>query len=193
MECMYHVYEAPTPVVTYSFPFQMAVLGEISLGWKKNQTWNNRQSKWQKKTWQGGADGETFSRQLFESLFLFKIIAPLHNVINRWGITALDNGCCLRPRTVCSSPSDLPSHGWTGRTQDQLWLMGLKMLSSKFLQNNVFRTLHSLLFRSCFYWVQECLESRTACWQIGSDMPLEFSSVNFGTLYPLGCEWSLHV
>lgn len=160
MECMYHVHEAPTPVVTYSFPFQMAVLGEISLGWKKKPNLEQSSVKMTKENMTGGgagADGETFSHQLFESLFLFKIIAPLHNIINI--INKYNKyysiGQCMLPETshhvqLPQRPSFSP-HSWTGRIQDQLWLMGVKLLSSKFLQNNVFRTLHSLLFRSCFY------------------------------------------
>lgn len=57
MECMCDVYEIPTPIVTYSFPFQMAILDEISLGWI-NQTWNNLQLKGEKENMTSG--GKTF-------------------------------------------------------------------------------------------------------------------------------------
>lgn len=40
---MHRMCDVPAPIVTYSFPFQMAILDEISLGLKKTPT-NREQS-----------------------------------------------------------------------------------------------------------------------------------------------------
>lgn len=154
MECMYRkwnrICEVPTPIVTYSFPFQMAILDEISLGYK-TQTWNNLQSKWRKKTWQEGR--KPFSHQLVESSFLFQMTSPPCHISNGWTITGFGQSPFPYPDTICHFPNDpFPTMRLDWKGPGSVWAHGLKMLSSKFLQK-VFFTVQSVLVHSCFYEV----------------------------------------
>lgn len=106
MECMHHVYEVPTPIVTYSFPFQVAILDEISLGWK-TQTWNNLQLKWQKENMTRGE--ATFFTSVGWVLVSFPddfSSLPFKQCLSQ----ASDNQCSLIPGIHIPSPQRPPSY-----------------------------------------------------------------------------------
>lgn len=72
----------PAPIVTCSFFFQRAVLDGISLGFKKKKTKNLESSSIEITKENMTKGRKPISHQLVESLFLFKIISPLHHLRN---------------------------------------------------------------------------------------------------------------
>lgn len=79
MECMYHVYEVPTPIVTYSFPFQMPALGEISLGCVKPNLEKSSVKMTKENMTRGGRVGKPFHIRFSSHCFFLRSF-PLFTV-----------------------------------------------------------------------------------------------------------------
>lgn len=86
-----------------------------------------------------GAGRNPSSCHLVEFVFLFKVISLFPHVRKGWIVVGVGRRQLFQAKhhmQLLQRPP-FPPCDWTGRIQDQFWLMGLKILSTKFLQNNV--------------------------------------------------------
>lgn len=146
---------------------------------QQNKTWNSLRLKWQRTTWQEKKKKQLYINLVLVSLQDYFLSWPCEKQVNIRGI-GHSGGCC-RLSTSCSIlRSSIPYTVVLEGSRISYCLMELKCYQVNF--STILFSLSYLLFPCIPFFIV------WACWWIGGDMPLEFSTVNFGTLHPLGWE-----